>query len=278
MNGPLAQIVAVTCHANAILSGQEVEGFFPNNSTCMFCDGVAFVALKKSLLGKPKEKELAKTPDEWFNLLKISGAKGVRLLQSPQKEPNISDRMSAGFVGGGRIWSMEVLLPRDHSEYWVARWKVWNQNAPEQRIWRVTYARVSSESTAKINPPNLTHIESQLGECLRNIHSFSTKHECGGFTQCFADALDMLESEGKKGHGYHADLAPEGFLSEEAHTILDACQKAWVFGGMGSWNDIGFEGEDQDEYEMVSEPLFQIINEAISACANSSYYRLEQEM
>ncbi len=47
-------------------------------------------------------------------------------------------------------------------------------------------------------------------------------------------------------------------------------QKAWVFGGMGSWNDLWFEGEAQGEYDRVSDRLFQTVNEAIRAAANTS--------
>ncbi len=52
--------------------------------------------------------------------------------------------------------------------------------------------------------------------------------------------------------------------------MLAACQKAWVFGGMGSWNDMGFDGEDQKDYVRLSEALFQALNAAIVAAANAS--------
>jgi hypothetical protein len=51
---------------------------------------------------------------------------------------------------------------------------------------------------------------------------------------------------------------------------LDACQSAWVFGGMGSWNDMGFEGADQKEYDHVSEQLFAALNETIQAAVDAS--------
>ncbi|NOZ12315.1 MAG: hypothetical protein GXO69_01550 [Acidobacteria bacterium] len=110
----------------------------------------------------------------------------------------------------------------------------------------------------------------RLTQALRDIHSFSMKHDCGGFTQCFADALETLDSDGKKLHGYHKDLAHPGYLSDQARAILDACQRAWVFGGMGSWNDMWFDGNEQKEYEKVSDRLFKVLNQAISEAANES--------
>jgi hypothetical protein len=268
MNGTIAQIVALTCHVNAFLKGAGVREFFHKNSTCTFCDRVTFVTVEKSFFGKTKEKLVAKTPQEWCQLLKTSGAVRVRLSSTPQNDSHISDRMSAGFVGGGGTWSMEVLLPKNRSEFWIARWEVWNENAPEQRIWRVTYGRVSEGTTAKSKANETQDTVTRLTQALREIHSFSAKQDCGGFTQCFADALETLDSGEKNLHGYHRDLAPTGHLSDQALSILDACQKAWVFGGMGSWNDMGFDGEDQKEYERVSEQLFQTVNQATSEAAN----------
>ena len=62
--------------------------------------------------------------------------------------------------------------------------------------------------------------------------------------QWFADAIDAIESEGKNLPGYHKDLAPYDYLSPKAQILLHACQKSWFFGGMGSWNDMGFNGAD----------------------------------
>ena len=46
MNGPLAQIVALTGHANAAARG-DVPSFFAGNSTCKFCDRVSFDGAKR---------------------------------------------------------------------------------------------------------------------------------------------------------------------------------------------------------------------------------------
>jgi hypothetical protein len=110
-----------------------------------------------------------------------------------------------------------------------------------------------------------------LTAALRDIYGFAERHSCEEFTQCFARALDTIDSRGQSLHGYHVDLAPDGLLCVEARTLLDACQSAWVFGLMGSWNDIGFDGDDHQEYERVSDQLFSAIHEAIVAGVNSTY-------
>jgi hypothetical protein len=270
MNGPIAQIVALTCHGNAFLCGQPGPQFFPINSTCQFCERVMFVTLSKSIFGKSKEAVIAAHPDAWFGHLKAAGVRGIRLLLTPQNAPGLSDRMSAGFVGGGGTWTMEALFRGGTSEFWIARWEVSDQTASDKRIWRVTYGLVSrgtSHSSSKCGLPTAIH---ELDESLSEIRAFSARQQLDGFTKCFDDALDTIQSQGRNRHGYHQDLAPTGFPTKEAAVLLDACQKSWVFGGMGSWNDMMFDGEEQQTYERVSERLFRAVNSAIEQAATST--------
>jgi hypothetical protein len=69
---------------------------------------------------------------------------------------------------------------------------------------------------------------------------------------------------------FHEDLAPDGGLPPLAVSLLDACQSAWVFGGMGSWNDLAFQGDVQAEYDRTSERLFLALAQVIRAAANAS--------
>ena len=82
--------------------------------------------------------------------------------------------------------------------------------------------------------------------------------------------MESLDSGGAKLHGFHKDLTVEGVGAPLAVCLLDACQSAWVFGGMGSWNDMGFEGVDQKDYDRVSQQLFAALNETIQAATNAS--------
>jgi hypothetical protein len=269
MNGPIAQLVALTCHANWFLEqGAIPSRFFPDNSTCKFCDRISFVEIKKSWLGKPSERTVAETPDAWFAYLAARKASGVRIFRQARNDPRISDRMSAGFVGGGGDWMLAVRCP-SATEYWMARWEVWNQNAPEQRIWRVTYGLVARDQAPLAVAPNQADLLVAFKSALNRIHAFSAENTCGGFTECFARAVHSLNDRAAI-HGYHKDLYCPGSLSRSSEAMLDAAQSAWVFGGMGSWNDMGFDGEKGREYEESSEELFIALHDAICAAANES--------
>jgi hypothetical protein len=179
--------------------------------------------------------------------------------------------MSAGFVGGAGIWAMEAVPPNGKSAVWVSRWEVWDQNAPDRRIWRVSYGRFSAKRSSTARVSELESSAGRFRSALADIHRFSEQHDCRGFTDCFSKALETLNSGAEKRHGYHQDLAPDGCLPSLAMRLLDACQSAWVFGGMGSWNDMAFAGEAQVEYDRTSQRLFLTLNEAIQAAANASW-------
>lgn len=272
MNGPLAQLVALTCHGNAAINGADLAPFFPAHSTCTFCDAVAFVELKKNLFGKLKEKVVAATPDVWMAKLRGRGATAVRLHRQRQDRLGLPDRVSAGFVGGGGEWRMEVAHRDGQSEFWAARWQVWNREAAGQRIWRVAYGLVETHAAQPDTRRTPAAVATDMQAALQAIHAFAMRHNCEGFTKCFADALAALEQPGAD-IGYHKDLWPPGQLGGAAAGLLKAAMSAWVFGGMGSWNDMGFQGDEQREYEAVSERLFEVLNEAIEVAASSTAAR-----
>ena len=67
------------------------------------------------------------------------------------------------------------------------------------------------------------------------------------------------------GHGfYHSDLGPANSYPLAAKQLLFAAGNAWVFGGMGSWNDLGFDDcETNALYDRLSAQLYTCINTAV---------------
>jgi hypothetical protein len=273
MNGEIAQFVALICFANAAIRGIGTPRFFPENSTFQFCNSVKFMEVKRSIFGKVTEREVCGTPNEWLSLVAKEGV-AVRLSRAPQNSPGIMDRMAAAFVGGGGTWTIEVACRGGLSQFWRSRWEVWNQKAPDRKIWRVTYGLIGRSKTALWQGPGLDEVKQDFERALLEIHAFSARLNCGSFTDCFAKALDALNNPGED-WGYHKDLCVPGVCGKGAISLLNAAQHGWVFGGMGSWNDMGFVGEDGKEYDRVSENLFRNVNEAIEMGASSSALKSE---
>jgi hypothetical protein len=277
VQGTIAQIIALTTYGNAFLSGSprfEPHAFFPANSTFSFCEHVRFVELKPKKDGR-EESAYASDPPEWFGRLKRDGVTGLRMVYGSSKgamlgDKIISDRMLVGFVGGGGRWLIEAMKP-EGSDFWEGRWEVGDREREDRKIWRVDYGRVAKNQPAT-DPPAMDAeaLKSRFAATLEAIGNFARKQKMEGFAKAFEAGLAQLNS-GNPGKGvYHDDLAPDRALPLYAAQLLEAAQASWVFGGMGSWNDVIFDGEDQVLYERLSEDLYQLLNAAIVTAANAS--------
>ncbi len=148
MTGELAQIIALASHGNEYLTtGELPNDFYPSNSTFKFCKKVDFIELKKSFFSsKRKDKMIADTPTFWFETLRKSGCRKLRLYFQPSADQSIAkDHRLAGLVGGGGTWLIEAVYP-DYSDYWTSQWEVKDENDPDDEIWHVIYLLISKHN------------------------------------------------------------------------------------------------------------------------------------
>lgn len=259
VNGPIAQIVALALHGNAALTGIGSIDFVAQNSTAQFCQSIDFVREEPRWfgLGTP-ERRIMSTPEQWFADLRNRKVVRIGVRWVSGKEKSAPDRMLAGFVGGGGTWTIQVQLSDDSYEQWTAEWRVDEPRRKiDGKIWQVSYRRAySGKESLGVVPVSEAMV--QLKQALADIYAFSSRKDVKPFTTMFEKALSATRLEAGS-EGYHRDLFPKVVPSGDADAILRAAQHAWVFGGMGSWNDLGFDGADEKEYERVSEQLFQAL-------------------
>jgi len=277
MNGTVAQIVAITSYANAKLEDNSNYEFKMNNSTAVYCNEIVFIdwVKKNNLLSifKTKtaygSKPIASDFMNWITFLKKEGTKKLFLHYVSTSNPQLSDRMSVGFVGGGGRWLIEAWKGKS-SDFWEAKWEVKKPKAKNNKIWSVTYARIARDSFVQKNEHSgLKKISKDLKKAITACYMFSKKHSLANWDTFFYNALICLENGNSDFQTiYHKDIVPISKFPEEAIKIIFATQSAWVFGGMGSWNDMGFEGNDQTEYEKISDNLFSIECKAIAHATN----------
>ena len=270
MDGSTAQIVALTCHLNARRRGIQSPRFFPDNSTCQFCESIRFLRERRKRFFRAREWHVvAQTPDDWLDSMAADGFSRAVLLHRETKDPQLPDRMSAAFVGGGGRWLLS-LERNGRADYWEAGWGPGNRKAADRRIWRVQYALVAERATVSPATVVVDGLVVQLTETLQEIEAFARKHGLDRFADSFSTAQTCLSSDDPFTLVYHRDLAPEGALNLAGARLLACSQAAWVFGGMGSWNDLVFDGDDHDMYESLSDGLFDLLNLAICAGANQT--------
>lgn len=248
MVGTIAQAVALVCYGNEFLrTGNDY--FKDTNSTMLFCKEVKFYGMQapsffdRALKGKKEKIEIASK----------------------------SNRMTAGFIGGGGRWIIEA-FNGNSSEFWEANWEVGDQDDPERKIWKVIYYRIAENHNQMTHQHNSADgVKENLLEALHACNEFAIQHNLVGFENCFRIAIESLNNN-EYNSCYHKDLTPKKVQNDLCESILCSCQLAWVFGGMGSWNDLWFEGDSQEHYNEISNKLYYSICNAIPNSVNSLYF------
>lgn len=270
MQTTIAQAAALTIHGNALLRGAGVESFWPGGTVFGFCRTVSFLALSDGG-SAAAEIPYADNPIDWYGRLRDEKVRGLRLHHLSGTNQDFSDRMSVGFVGGGGTWVIEAVGDKE-AHGWVGRWQVGNQQDPERRIWNVAYLRMPGvQKPAELPDPDHERLTADLAALLEETATFADRQQLTGFARCFRTGIHLLQSQAPLEEVYHSDIAPPEAVPLWSRQLLAVAQEAWVFGGMGSWNDLSFEGEDKPRYEELSDRLFGLLNRAILVATNASF-------
>ncbi len=104
----------------------------------------------------------------------------------------------------------------------------------------------------------------RLRAALERIRDYAARAGHGNWEGVFAKALSLLEDDPSAG-GF-ATLFQGCGLAPGALRLLSASVAADVFGGMGSWNDLG---DDTDDYRTASEALFRELAPSLQVAVNS---------
>lgn len=238
MNAETAQIVQLARMANAIIRDGKNPKHYKKHVVFTCCERIEFMAgINNELIC------VADDPTDWCQKLRAQGVIGVWLIHQNYDD---ADPRFTGLEGGNGEWAIATLKPDGTSQLWISEW------GSGERKPIVRYLLVSHVETPPLESIDLDDVVKRFQKALEEIIEFSSRQKgLDNFTRCFKDALNLI----LKG-------------SDRRDALLDACGAAWVFGGMGSWNDLGFEGADHETYERVSRDLHNAITEAQVAAAN----------
>ncbi|MES1157028.1 MAG: hypothetical protein ABUL73_04525 [Alphaproteobacteria bacterium] len=269
MQGPIAQALALVCVGNTYLRGRDVSGFWPDASVFRFTKHCEFGADDASQpIGY---RALAPDPAAWFASLKPE-CSGLRLHAAPAllksgQMPGVNERMLVGFVGGGPRWLIEA-VGAQRSQIWQGFDRVLDRNDPERKIWGTVYILQGETEPQSAADVSLLSVTQALDVALTEIESFAAE-VAPDWRNVFASAREILGGA-KPRDGFHADIGGYADLDAPSRGLLAAIEQGWVFGGMGSWNDMALNDE---RYEPLSENLFRALIDAITTLANTTYPR-----
>jgi hypothetical protein len=183
-------------------------------------------------------------------------------------DEGIPDRVLAAFAGGGR-WQLCGTSREQIVEIWSPSWTIRNQGEPDQRIWEVDYHREPQDATASRPRPDLTVAAARLSTVLERAELFARGEDLADWADWFSTARALGDVEDPK-PPYHPDLFPARGYPRPARRLLATAARAWVFGGMGSWNDLVFgTSHAEREYDQLSAELYAAVLDAFAASVNA---------
>lgn len=265
MNGELAQVIALVAHGNAYLNHAEISKIdLSSNSTFQYVNEVKFVKYKSRL--DKQGVGIASNVADWFDYLRSKQAKRLWNIGFAWDRSDLAEHIAVAFSGGTPI-AIQADLP-DGYELWYPLWKTGGQ---PQKPWFVEYRGLAFDYSHAAEHMDFADVKNKLRLSISLAEQFARRAEVDlkGWADTFTKAIHLLDSENAIAP-YHPDMLPVDGFSREARQILAAAAQAYVFGGMGSWNDLGFEKPDkQKEYEEVTKILYLAVKMSILLSSNS---------
>lgn len=154
-----------------------------------------------------------------------------------------------------------------HADVWRSTWSVDREYQSScDGVWDVVYDNLGEVPDPELRHPSVESAIEQLSGALDAIHQFASAHKTGHWGELFAAARELLTTA-EPTVPYYDQLLPDRGLQ---HTRLTAAlAESWVFGGMGSWNDLGFgEPDVAADYQAVTRDLYAAVMTAVDAVTN----------
>ena len=269
MQLPILRTLALVTVGNAVLRKRDASGFWPNDPMFRYTASLDFMT--------PRENgnlaHAAAGPDVWFKKLASRGCTGLRMHSAPMRQDPklgpIPEHKLVGMVGGGPRWLIEPVYG-DHSELWEGFDRVGDKDAADKKIWLTAYVLIGEAQSAPKVDADIRGASLDLRAALTAIEKVARSMPDAPFADAFAGARAALEG---KGGAPPPDFVRFTALKPEAVRLLQAAGGAWVFGAMGSWNDLSPDATLKPRYQQTSKDLFVALQRAVLVVANSTYGR-----
>ncbi|MBK8543112.1 MAG: hypothetical protein IPL62_05790 [Caulobacteraceae bacterium] len=270
MQVPILRALALVTVGNAAIAGRDVSGFYPNDPIFQYSASLDFATPRDEPGGL---KQVASGTSDWFVKLQKRKCHGLRLHNAPMQQDkklgHIDDRLLVGMVGGGPRWLIEAVYG-DRSELWEGFDRIGDKNAADKKIWLSAYILIGEAASAEKVDTGVAAASRDLRDALLSIEAVARSIPGQPFADAFMAARETLDG---KELPYPLEFLRFTQMTPEAQRLLKAAGRAWVFGAMGSWNDVGVDAALKPRYESASKALFDALARAVLVVANSTYRR-----
>lgn len=240
MLGILDLHLGLALWGNAVLQGHPLDlrrDFFPHHELFSFTKRVEFVSC-----GSP----FAADPNEWIEKLREDQVVrfGVAVLEDSSSWETLA--------------KIKVLTPAS-LVHWSATWE-----RADRSQWRVEYHEMEAAQDLigpfQADPRRLLEA---VRSSLRTMSRFA--HEVGDLP--LSEWMTAITNE--VGRASETSFAPPGFLGQEHDQLLRAVRSAWVFGGMGTWDDMSLCGSNRTRHELLRKKHIGLILRSIACVADA---------
>jgi hypothetical protein len=245
MKGSLAQAAALAAHAKARAHDLKLgdDAYWNAHSTFQYVKTVRFLDPLRGVVGT--------TPHAWLETIPRGCLVDLYMTASHE-----GIAVSTGPSPGT----------------WLPRWEPTGARHPEQKIWRVDYTLSGTPAVPEIASTTLDSARRRLAAILPRVDDFAASNtDFSSWCQTFQNSQALLQSP-KPIAPYHPDILPSEGYTLASQQLLAAAVAAYVFGGMGSWND----GEPSSSkarslYRELSQELWFSVLEGIVTAVNHGF-------
>jgi len=257
MNAELAQSLAIATHATMWLA--DSPGRDPGSGGLPSLPGFADLIAFDSVAGV--EAWVERLADDGVDRLWFA----VAGLGTDDRPADHLTPAVAGFLGGVPVGLLSTGSASSH--VWQVRWSTATLAADGTEVLVANYlSQPASTGPAQVSTGTATE---ELDRALRRATQFAEQQQLSTWARVFAEARQQPERDGSPQDAPSRGVFPASWPDPDGPRLVDTALAAWVFGGMGSWNDLGFDDrEAQQEYEQVSGELLETVLRACVAAVN----------
>ena len=263
MNGELANVIALALQGTAWLQNPsaappDLEGV---NSTFQYVGSVRF----EPPPSRWRRTEALSSTGTWLRWLRAQRVRRLWLVIPEATGGPLEPHVEVAFSNGGQ-WA--TLATGRRASIWLPRWEVGDRNAADNRAWSVTYVGAWADGSTVPSRVPIDSALTSLADALAEARELAQEQALDMWADWFADGLERGRAA-RAEVPFHPDLAPRPPVTEEVARLLAAAAKSFVFGGMGSWNDVWLSDADaRSRYDAVSRDLYRAVLGAFVAATN----------
>lgn len=266
MDGQLAQLAALVAHGNEWLAGDRSRPIrVAEGSTFQYVNDVRFTLTTGRIV---KRRHRAQDPSGWLHGLDARGVTSLWLDPRTTGSGLFPAHIAAALANGTRA----AIVAKGHTaERWIATWNVGRPQAPDRRIWDVHYAGSSDRGDLR-GIPDIPTARERLVSAVAEARALATEFAWPEWARWFDEALAEGTSATPTAR-YHDDVLP-GSFEVPRRQLFSLATGAYVFGGMGSWNDMLLPDPSAEaSYRRVTEELFAAVVQGVAAAVNPKQAR-----